>query len=349
MTTVARNEGFQRYRAAVLPVLAVAAAYYGSAKLGLLLELVRGQVTPLWPPTGIAVVSLLLLGLRIWPGITLAAFLVNLPIGPTVPAVLAIALGNTLAPVCSYLLLRRAGFHNELDRLRDALALVFLGSLGGMLISSTLGSGVLVLARAVPVGDFWPTWAVWWTGDAMGVLVVAPFLLAMRKAHWPRSAGLRHWTEGAALLLSTLLLTLLATNTNLSLLFPVFPLLVWAGFRFQLAGAAPCVLGVSTLTILAAARGTGPFSHHDLFTNMVALQAFNGAAALTALVLAAVVTERNRTHEEIKQLCAQLSTVVAQLEQDPAASMWGTPADGGGPAPEGKRSGTGPSGRPDRP
>ena len=44
-------------------------------------------------------------------------------------------------------MLRRAGFRNELDRLRDALALVFLGALAGMLISSTVGSGVLVLCR----------------------------------------------------------------------------------------------------------------------------------------------------------------------------------------------------------
>ena len=49
--------------------------------------------------------------------------------------------GNTLSPVCSYLLLRRMGFHTELNRLRDALSLVFLGALAGMLISSTMGTG----------------------------------------------------------------------------------------------------------------------------------------------------------------------------------------------------------------
>src|SRR5437763_554279 len=100
----------------VLRLLAVTAAYYASARLGLLLALVNGQVTPLWPPTGIALVCLLLLGVRVWPGIALGAFLVNLPIGPTLPAVLAISAGNTLAPVCAGLLLRRIGFRTELDR-----------------------------------------------------------------------------------------------------------------------------------------------------------------------------------------------------------------------------------------
>ena len=71
---------------------------------------------------------------------------------------------------------------------------------------------------------------------------------------------------------------------------------------------------MSTLAILAAARESGPFAGHDLFANMVTLQAFNGATALTALLLAAVITERNKTHEEIKRLCAQLTEMVAHME-----------------------------------
>jgi integral membrane sensor domain MASE1 len=332
VTGVVRNEEIRRYGSAALWILAVAALYYGAAKLGLLQQLVRGQVTPLWPPTGVAVAGLLLLGLRIWPGIALGAFLVNVSIGPSLPAVLAITAGNTLAPVCACLLLRRAGFRNELDRLRDVLALVFLGALGAMLISSTVGSGVLVLAGALQSSDFWPTWSVWWTGDAMGVLVVAPLLLVIRTARWPRTAPLARWTEAAALSLGTLSVTYLATSTSsTSLLFLTFPFLTWAAFRFQLAGAASCALGVSTLAILAAAREVGPFAHDDLFENMVTLQAFNGAAALTALLLAAVIIERNRTDEEIRRVCAQLSEMVIHMEPRPATYQWPPPADDEGP------------------
>ncbi len=322
MTALVRNEVLRRFCAASLPILAIAAAYYGAARLGLLLQLVRHQVTPMWPPTGIALVALLFLGLRVWPGIALGAFVVNLSIGPTVPAVLAIALGNTLAPVCSYLLLRRAEFRNELDRLWDALVLVFLGSLVGMLVSSTVGSTVLLLSGAVPAHDFWSTWSVWWTGDAMGVLVVAPFLLVLRRARWPRGVGMLRWVEATALVSGILLVAFLATTTGLSLLFLVFPFLIWAGFRFQLAGATPCTLGVSTLAIIAVARRVGPFAHHSLFSNMVTLQAFNGTTALTALLLAAVITERNRTNEEIKDVCAQLTTIVSQLEPGTTAYRW---------------------------
>ncbi|MDF2255031.1 MASE1 domain-containing protein [Streptomyces ferralitis] len=307
------GEGIRRYRADALRILALAAVYYGGGELGLIAQQVRGQVTPLWPPTGIALAALLLFGLRIWPGIALGAFLVNVAIGPSAPAVLGIVAGNTLAPVCSYLLLRRAGFRAEVDRLQDALALVFLGALLGMMVSATVGSGVLALAGVLPARGFWPTWSVWWTGDAMGVLVVTPVLLVLRRARWPRGVPLSRWVEALLLVVATPLVAFVATRTS-SLLFLAFPIVLWAAFRFQRAGAAPCALAISTIAISAAASWVGPFAHHDLFHNMVTVQAFNGAVALTALLISATITQRNKTHEQITRLYTQFSEVMAQLD-----------------------------------
>ncbi|MGJ5751774.1 integral membrane sensor domain MASE1 [Streptomyces puniciscabiei] len=309
---VARRQGLRRSGPAALEICVIAALYYGSARLGLLQQLVRGQVTPLWPPSGIAVASLLLRGPRVWPGIALGAFLVNISLGPSLPAVLAIAAGNTLAPVCSYLLLGRTGFRTELDRLRDALALIFLGGFTGMLVSATTGTGTLALAGALRPGDFWPTWSVWWTGDAMGVLVVTPVLLALRSAYRPKSARPSRCVEALLLAAATAGVGFLVAG-HAPLLFLGFPLLTWAAFRFQLAGAAPCALAVSTFAIIAGAERTGPFAGHDLLTKMITLQAFNGSAALTALLLSAVVSERNRTQREIARACTQLAGMAARI------------------------------------
>ncbi|RVU22935.1 hypothetical protein EOT10_20930 [Streptomyces antnestii] len=310
--TVARRERLRRGASAALDICVVAAAYYGSAKLGLLQQLVRGQVTPLWPPTGIALASLLLRGPRVWPGIALGALLANVTLGPSPPAVLAIVVGNTLAPVCSYALLRRVGFRVELARLRDVLALIFLGAFTGMLVSSTIGSGTLALAGVVGAHGFWPTWSVWWTGDAMGVLVVTPVLLVLRSARLPKEAPPARWVEGFLLVAATACVGVVA-SASAPLLFLGFPLLIWAAFRFQLAGAAPCALAVSTFAIVAAARGSGPFAGHDLLTNMITLQAFNGSSALTALLVAAAVSERNQAHQEISRACGYLAEMVDKI------------------------------------
>lgn len=75
-----------------------------------------------------------------------------------------------------------------LDRLRDALALIFLGAFTGLLVSTTTGSGTLFLDGAPGPRDSWPTWSVWWTGDATGVPVGAPVLLVLRSARPPKDA-----------------------------------------------------------------------------------------------------------------------------------------------------------------
>ncbi|HEX4246502.1 MAG TPA: MASE1 domain-containing protein [Pseudonocardia sp.] len=299
-----------------LCIVGVAAAYYLAALVGLQLQLVHGQVTPLWPPTGIALVALLLLGPRVWPGITLGALLVNVPIGPSLPAAALIAVGNTLAPLAGYYLLRRVSFRTQLDRIGDVLALVFLGALASTLVSANVGTSALVLAGAVPPARFAATWSVWWTGDAMGVLVVAPLLLVARHWRWPREVRLYRWIEWAALLVSTATAAELVVRSAFHPLFLLFPFLIWAAVRFHERGATVCVLIVSVVTTHAAAIGAGAFGQRDLFLNMVILQSFNGSAALTALLLAAVIHQRDQAHHDLKLACAQLADLAARLDHD---------------------------------
>ncbi|MGW7574841.1 MASE1 domain-containing protein [Streptomyces sp. NPDC054765] len=323
-----RTEELRRLAPAALAILGLAGVYYASARIGLLEQVViaGAVVTPLWPPTGISLSCLLLLGLRTWPGIALGTLLVVATINPLDVSVLGIMAGNTLAPVCSFLMLRRVGFRVGLDRLRDGVALVALGAFAGMLISATLGTGMLYAKGALPGGGFWRTWVAWWVGDAMGILVVTPLILACRSIRWPRGIPGYRWAEAAALAAATVVVTLVATRSELSLLFLVFPLILWAALRFQLAGAAPCVLLVSVLAIRAATARTGPFEGQSLVEAMVNLQALNASAALTALLLSAIVTEQNSIRRKIELACGELAEVVDRLAPGESRRRW--PPDG---------------------
>ncbi|MFB7255968.1 MASE1 domain-containing protein [Streptomyces nojiriensis] len=311
-----RTEGWRRLPAALLPILAVAVAYYLGGLIGLYQRVVvnDAEVTPLWLPTGVALTSLLWLGLRAWPGIALGTYLTIEQITDFDPPGLIIVAGNVLAPVCAYLMLRRVGFRTEMDRLRDALALVFLGGLLPMLISATIGTCTLVLTGDLPASQFWPVWSAWWAGDAMGVLVLTPVILVLRRlvmVRRPRE-GYRA-VEAVALVVASVAVTLVATRSPLSLLFLVFPLIIWAAVRFQLAGSAPVTLLVSVLSIAAATAHDGPFAHHTLLEIMINLQGLNGAAALTGLLLSALVTEQNNVRLKIEQVCEDLAELVEQL------------------------------------
>jgi integral membrane sensor domain MASE1 len=288
-------------------------AYFLAAELGLRLALINDQVSPLWPPTGIALVCLLLFGFRTLPGIAVGAFVANVLVDPNVIAAAAISVGNTLAPLTAYLLLRRARFRIELDRFRDGLALVFLGAFAGMLVSASLGSTTLLLTGALDREAFWTTWWIWWAGDAMGILIVTPLLLLAWKVKLPHAVPLSRWIEYGALLAGTFAAAAVAAFGTLDVLYLVFPFLVWAALRFQLNGAAPCVLIVSMLAIYAAAGQHGPFSDHSHLVNMVTLQAFNGSMSLTALLLAVVTTQRNNARRQIEETVGQLAQAVTTL------------------------------------
>ncbi|MCX5112940.1 MASE1 domain-containing protein [Streptomyces sp. NBC_00378] len=318
-----RSERTRRAAAAALRVLAVTAAYYAAGGLGLIREVsVHGAVvTPLWPPTGIALGALIHLGLSAWPGIALGSLLVVATLsGSVTPSTFAVVAGSTAAPLCSYLILRRAGFRKELDRLRDGVMLVFLGALAGMVISATVGTGMLALNGKLPLSGFWPVWAAWWSGDAMGVLVVTPVLLVLHRLRMPRTTD--RWIEASALLIVAVTVSLVATRSSLSVLYLVFPVLIWAALRFQLAGSAPCALLVSVLAAIAGTEGVGPFAGRTILHVMIDLTVLNGCVALTALLLAAVVTEQSNIRQRIERACEELAEVVDHLAPGRAAAAW---------------------------
>lgn len=295
---------------------AVGAGYYVGARLGLQLSLVDDNVTPLWPPTGIALAAFLVYGRSVWPGAAVAAFLVNLPISATPLAAAATAVGNVAAPLVAATLLARFGFDRHLARKRDAYLIVFPAALVSMLISATIGTATLVATDTVEPERFPGAWAVWWTGDAMGVLTVAPLLLALplfrEEARW----SARQWAEAGALLVCVGVAVLAGLRADPPVLFPCLPLLGWAAWRLQLRGAAPAALLASTLVTWHASREDGIFSEGSLFERMLFLQAFNATVALTSFFLAALVAERLRATEALRDDTVRLEARVEEEAQE---------------------------------
>ncbi|WP_443058903.1 MASE1 domain-containing protein [Streptomyces sp. NBC_00388] len=318
-----RSETARRATATALRIVAVAVAYYVSGRIGLLRQVtVHGAVvTPLWPPTGVALAALLFWGLPVWPGIAIGALLAVASTGHHFDlSNVGIVAGNTLAPVCALLMLRRARFRMDISRLRDGAALVFLGALGAMLISATMGSVMLLIDGKLPHSGFWPVWFAWWSGDAVGVLMVTPLLLVLRRARLPRRTD--RWAEATALAVATAVVVPVATGSHYSLLFLVFPLLIWAALRFELAGSAPCALLVAVLAVVAATGRAGSFSTLSLFEAMIDLTALNGSVALTALLLASIVTEHKNVRRHIERVCEELADLVDQLAPTDQRRGW---------------------------
>ncbi len=85
----------------------LAAIYFAAAKLSLLLAIPPGYATAVWPPSGIALAAMLVLGSRVWPGVWIGAALVNLTVESSWFASALIGTGNTLEALAGATLIRR--------------------------------------------------------------------------------------------------------------------------------------------------------------------------------------------------------------------------------------------------
>nr|WP_238345300.1 MASE1 domain-containing protein [Actinopolymorpha cephalotaxi] len=295
-------------------ILGVAAACYASSWLGVHSPLGGGVASPLWPPTGVGLVALLVLGPRVWPGITIGAMAMAISPEAALPAVAAITIGATLTSVLGYLLLDAAGFRPELPRLRDVLVLVVLGGIAPTVVGATVVVCSLQASGAL-TADFGTIWLIEWIGDALGVLVVAPFLLMVLRLRWPQVFRPARWLEATVLFAAMVTLLVLTLRADEQLLFLTFPFVVWAAWRFQLAAATACALVATTLAFYAASRGMGAFAFHSDLSNILTLQSFAAVAALTALVLSVTVAARNEARAHVEEVAVQLAAAVHQLDR----------------------------------
>lgn len=288
-----------------LTVIAVGLAYVGAAEFGLSQAHVAEQVSPVWPPTGLALAAVILLGVRIWPAITLGAFSANmLHVDGQWAIAAGIAVGNTLEAVTGGFILRRfVGLHPQLDRLRDVIGLALVAAAMCTMISATIGVSSLILGGAQPSEQFGYLWRTWWLGDAMGALVVAPVLLTwLTRA--PQRAAMRHTLQAAALLA---LLTLVSAAVFLSdvqsatqLKYAIFPFFIWAALGFGQRVTAAAVLIAASIAVWGAATHA-PSDAAAANEQLLLLQTFMGVGSVTALALAAIMAERKRAEAEVRR------------------------------------------------
>jgi len=290
-------------------VAAVAAVYFGAAKLGLTMALVAEQVTAVWPPTGIALAALVLFGNRLWPGIALGAFLANLTAHEPLASACGIALGNTLEAVLgAYLLRRFVEFRPSLARIKDVFGLIGLAAGLSPIVSATIGVTSLCLGGVQPWDRYGSIWWVWWQGDAMGDLVTAPVLLTcLTKARiGVQTAG--RAAEAAALFATLIIVTQIVFAGRLAegisdypLEYTVFPFAVWAALRFGPPGTTLVSFVASGIAIWGTIHGFGPFARWTINERLTLLQCFMGVVAVTGLVLAAVTSERKHIEKSLRE------------------------------------------------
>jgi signal transduction histidine kinase len=294
-----------------------AAVYAGAALLSTLLGFYPEHAAAMWLPSGVLVAALLLTRGRDWPWLALLAVLVGpfVSLDPGPPSQLSLLLfgGNALEGLTAAFLMRRvARLRPSLERVRDAAGLVLATAVSTGL-AATVCVGFMVLEGRVTWGAYGRVWRVFWIGDAMGILVLAPLLLA-----WG-ARGLKGWSPGRRLEFAGLVLALgLFTHAVFQvgpaqagafpLQYAAFLFLPWAAMRFEARGASAATAVLSALALWHTLEGRGPFGAGSPFDSqrLAFLQSFVGSAGVCGLLLASAAAERRRVREEVLTLNLEL-------------------------------------------
>ena len=295
-----------RYRP-VLAALLVSAAYYIGAKLGLALTFQPHPVSTLWPPNSILFAALLLSPVRWWWFLLAAAFpahiLTELHADIPLTMVLCWFISNCSEALIGAAILRYITRQNiRLDSMYY-VGLFILASLLAPFLSSFLDAGFVILNKFGSSG-YWDVFRMRFFSNVFASLTLAPLIVAWKQGGLRSLYGAlpQRYLE-ASLLATGLLITGLISfgtsevgpNTTPALLYLPLPFLLWATTRFGLRGSSAAVMAVSLFAIWGAINGFGPFVGENPETNALSVQLFMIVAAVTLLLLAAVMTERDET------------------------------------------------------
>ena len=222
------------FRQLSLRILFLGAIYYSAAKVGLQFAIINLNITAVWPPSGIALAAIFLMGRWAGLGIFLGALSVNYTLGTPLFVAFGIAVGNTLAALfAAELLLRIKDFRTDFSRIKDIFIFFILGVMLGPLISATIGILSLSNGGLLNSSNTLSAWLVWWSGDAIGILVFTPLVLVLRTLKW-QMPPLERALEFIFLVGLFLAIAVFAFTSNDLKYFLIYPFVIWAAIRFHL-------------------------------------------------------------------------------------------------------------------
>jgi two-component system sensor kinase FixL len=261
----------------------------------------RFGITPFNPDAAVAIVLLLLYGLKYTPLVFLAVF-VDEYIIPSDSRTLVVALLNTLVLTASYvavahLLSARFRIRADLATRRDVLRLIGV-TLVCLLLCGIAYVNILVQNSIGPADRFYNGVRRFWTGYSVGILIGAPLLLMCFSER--RRRQFRQLLESpyaymqmAAIVASIWFMFREAPLEHFRYFYVLFIPMVWAATQFGLVGAVFSLVLIQTGVLLEV--------HAADYQPVFQLQLVLTSLVITGLLLGVSVDERERATRDFRE------------------------------------------------
>ncbi len=288
-------------------VFLVSLIYFVMARSSLLLALPGSDASPVWPPSGFALASLLILGRHVWPGITIGAFAANLLAistsspeaapGYAIGVSLLTAFGNTIEAVTAFYLIN--SFSNSASFLfKVRYVVVFtVSAILASLIAAVIGPVTFCAAGLAPWSILPGFFVTWWLGDFSGIIVFGPvFYLFCRNRTIvnDRSEMLTLGLISLGLIFLSVLIFSRDPDNLVSMLMPyiLFPVTIWISQKFDPLIAGTGIVILTIIAVFGTVHGYGTFALGTRNNSLLLLQGFVSILGFTSLSFSAATSER---------------------------------------------------------
>ncbi len=305
----------------IVTFFGVGLTYLTLAKFSLVLASINPSASPIWPPTGFALASVLLLEYSVWPAIFLGSFIANATTAGSIYTSLAIASGNTVECVIGAFLINRwSDGIKTFDTPAGVAKFALICFAPSTIISATIGVGSLSLAGYSEWANSLSVWLTWWMGDLAGALVITPVIVLWTTGS-ARSFNRQEWFHSSFVFVCAIVVGLVAFNPLLGqtantgpLAFLAIAPLMWAALRRNQRDTATTALILACFAVWSALGGGGPFGRSTLNDSFLLLLAFVISISVPSLALSAEVAMRKSSRRAYRSDDAR---VVAPIKKSP--------------------------------
>ena len=238
-----------------------------------------------------------------------AIFLANVAGGNDGALSIALAAANLTEVAIAKALLIRQESSIDLARVRSLFGFIIAAGVLAPIFGASIGAVAVTQAHAIALPQVWLSW---FAADALGMVVVAPFLLTLNSQEWRSLRTESRRAEALGVFVLILAVTGIAAYYR-AVIFIIVPVILIAIFRFRIVGAAAGTLVVACVGSIFVVKNIGQpiLVQAAASERIVALQIFLAATVLWSFPVAAVLAERD-------SLMARLDTANRRLRAENA-------------------------------
>lgn len=270
----------------------IAFIYFLLGYFGLSLATINRNASPIWPASGFAVGALLIAGVRFAPAIFLGSFFVNYSVETPLIGMMGVAFGNMVEAYVAAQIIKY-GFRKNIFKLYTEFFTIILAAIIASLFSASIGVLCLNMIGVIPSESFLYAWYTWWSGNAIGILLVLPLFLELMSKDEKVHLNLKKIFLAAGLfsVISLCIYLVFVEGFNQAYAWSLSPFFILSGMLLGRIYSRILLIIFSLLITFLTATGYGPFEQGNTNANLIYVQTLLASYAFAILFVRPLHTE----------------------------------------------------------